>query len=122
MGDLTPWWVAIASGIVASLAGVVGKLWANTREEVASLRAHNAQLRHDINEANATILRLQEEATERGDGHQREHLRDLRRFAGLSTSIDPPQIVAWPPAIVRPTPLKIRGQAKKKPKTPSGEE
>jgi hypothetical protein len=119
MGDLTPWWVATATGIVAALAGVVGKLWANTREEVAELRTANAQLRHELSEANNTIVKLQQDATERGDGHQREHLRDLRRFAGLSTSIDPPpQIGGWPPAIVRAPPSKHRPQPRKRPRSP----
>lgn len=119
MGEMTPWWVGIASGIVCALAAVVGKLWANTREEVSELRTSNAQLRHELSEANATIVRLQQDATERGDEHQREHLRDLRRFAGLSTSMDPPPPSGgWPPAIVRATPPKPRTQPRKRPKPP----
>jgi len=114
MGDLTPWWLATAGGIVTALAGVVGKLWANTREEVTQLRADNAQLRHELSEANAAVVRLQQDATERGDAHQREHVRDLRRIAGLSTSMDPPPLSPWPPVIVRDAPPHKRGPQRKR--------
>lgn len=92
---LTPWWVATAAGVVSALAGVIGKLWADHRRELRELRA-------ELAEANARVVELQEQATERGDEHQREHVRDLRRIAGLSRSIDPPP--AWPPVIIRATP------------------
>jgi anti-sigma-K factor RskA len=77
--------VAIASSIVVALAGVIGKLWSDQKTELRELRAELAS-------ANQRIVELQRE--EHG-----EHVRDLRRFAGLSTSMEPP--AAWPPPVVR---------------------
>jgi hypothetical protein len=100
---MTPWWLAIAVSIVTALGGVIGKLWASARAEGTRLRADNEQLRHDLNEANATAVRPPQGPPERGDAHQREHVRDLRRIAGLSTSMDPPPLNALAPIIVRET-------------------
>jgi len=111
---MAPWWLAIAGGIVTTLAGVVAKLWSDSRQEVSTLRTDNAQLRHELAQANSTIVQLQQEATERGDQHQREHLRDLRRFAGLSNSMDPPPLSPWPPqVVVREAAPKPRPRPKK---------
>lgn len=74
--SLTPWWVAMGAGIVTTLAGVIGKLWADQKREVRELRAELAA-------ANARIVDLQTKNTE-------DHVRDLRRFAGISTSLEPP--------------------------------
>lgn len=74
---LTPWWVAIGTGVVSTLAGVIGKLWSDQKREVRDLRAELAA-------ANARIVELQKET-------QHEHVRDLRRFAGISTSLEPPR-------------------------------
>jgi hypothetical protein len=113
MGEMAPWWLTIAGAIVTTLTGVIAKLWSDSRQELATLRADNAQLRHELAEANGAIVRLQVEATERGDQHQREHVRDLRRFAGLSTSMDPPPLSPWPPVVVREAGPKPRARPKK---------
>lgn len=75
---MAPWWVAIAGGIVTTLAGVIGKLWSDQKREVR-------ELRDELAAANARIVELQQTTSS-------EHMRDLRRFAGLSTSLEPPRI------------------------------
>jgi hypothetical protein len=86
---LTPWWVASAVGIVTALGGVIGKLWSAQREEVRGLRAELAA-------ANARIVELQTTASARIVEQQKhdheEHVRDLRRMAGIAAS--------WPPPII----------------------
>lgn len=84
--ELAPWWVAVASGAVAALAAAVGKVWSDQRAEIRQLRA-------ELAEANARLVELQR--AEHG-----EHVRDLRRFAGISTSIEPPA-AGWPPPVIR---------------------
>lgn len=84
LGELAPWWVAIATGAVAALAAAVGKVWSDQRAEIR-------QLRDDLAQANARAAELQR--TEHG-----EHVKDLRRMAGLSTSLPP---AAWPPPVIR---------------------
>jgi hypothetical protein len=74
---MAPWWVAIAIGIVTSLGGVIGKLWSDQKREVR-------ELRDELAAANARIVELQQKTSD-------EHVRDLRRFAGLSTSLEPPR-------------------------------
>jgi hypothetical protein len=101
---LTPWWIAAATGAFGGVAGVIGKVWAAHRAVVAELRTELATARAELAEANATIVRLQEQATQRGDEHQREHLKDLRRLAGLSNSLEPPRPGEWPPVIIREAP------------------
>jgi hypothetical protein len=85
VGELTPWWLATAGGIVTALAGVIGKLWSDQKREVRELRAELAA-------ANARLLELQREGSE-------HYVRDLRRMAGLSTSSPP--VVGWPPPVIR---------------------
>lgn len=84
---LEPWWVAIATGAVATLAGAAGKVWSDQRAEIR-------QLRDELAQANARASELQRSGTD-------EHVRDLRRIAGLSTSIDPPARAGWPPPVIR---------------------
>lgn len=83
MGEL-PWWVPMGAAAVAASAAAAGKVWADMRAEIRQLRA-------ELAEANARAAASQRE--EHG-----EHVRDLRRIAGLSTSLEPP---AGPP---RPRP------------------
>ena len=85
MSELAPWWVAIGSGAVAALAAAAGKIWSDQRAEIR-------QLRDDLAKANARAAELQRE--EHG-----EHVRDLRRIAGLSTS--QPPVEGWPPPVIR---------------------
>jgi hypothetical protein len=104
-GTVEPWWLAIASGIVICLVGTIGKLWTDHRTTVRELRAELAT-------ANATVVELQRAAELRSDEHQAEHRRDLRRFAGISTSVDPPPIPGgWPP-VIRAAPVRKRGPPK----------
>lgn len=70
--DGEPWWLAVACGAAAAVAAAAGKVWADQRAEIR-------QLREDLKQAN-----------ERASELPAEHVRDLRRIAGLSTSIDPP--------------------------------
>lgn len=100
-GELLPWVLSIGGGIVATLIGVVGKLWAERAADRRDHRTEVDQLRHELAEANETIVQLQREAQQRTDGISREHLRDLRRLAGLSTSLEPPARDPWPPVIIR---------------------
>jgi hypothetical protein len=82
--SLAPWWIASATGLVTFLAGVIGKLWTDGKAEVRELRAELAA-------ANARLVELQTRETS-------EHVRDLRRIAGISTSQPAP---AWPPPVIR---------------------
>jgi hypothetical protein len=94
-GELVPWVLSIGGGIVATLLGVVGKLWAERAAERREHRAELDQLRHELAEANEQIVALQRET-------QGAHLRDLRRLAGLSTSLEPPaRADPWPPVVIR---------------------
>lgn len=72
-----PWWVAIAVTAGAGLAAAAGKVWLDLRGEIRQLRA-------DLENANKRATEVQR--TEHG-----EHVRDLRRIAGLSTSDPPPR-------------------------------
>lgn len=112
-GALTPWLLSIGGGIVAALVGVIGKLWAERAAERREHREEVAQLRHELDEAHDRIRELQNEAQKRSDEHQAEHRRDLRRLAGLSTSVEPPPRDAWPPVIVRAAPARALPPAKK---------
>lgn len=116
-GDaLGPWWVGIGAGIVTTLLGTIGKLWAELASVRRDARAQLEQRDTELAEANQLIVQLQREATERGDAHQREHVRDLRRMVGLSTSVDPPPMnAAYPPVVVRTAPVQTRRTPKKKP-------
>ena len=105
-GDaLGPWWLAIAAGIVTALGGVIGKMWTALAAERREHAGELAALRHELAEANDRVVELQREANERGDVFQREHVRDLRRIAGLS-SIEPGRPSPWPPVIIRAEPVK----------------
>lgn len=84
--ELTPWWVATGSGVVAALAGVIGKLWSDHMAGVRALREELAATRAQLAEANARNVELQKSDHE-------EHVRDLRRIAGLAAS--------WPPQVIR---------------------
>lgn len=86
MGELAPWWVAVASGAVAALAAAAGKVWSDQRAEIR-------QLREELAQANARAAEAQR--AEHG-----EHVKDLRRIAGLSTSLQPPA-AGWPPPVIR---------------------
>lgn len=83
-----PWWVASAAATVGTLGAAAGKVWADQRAEIKQLRA-------DLALANERAAAAQRE--EHG-----EHVRDLRRIAGLSTSLEPPA----PSAPVVPRPRK----------------
>lgn len=85
-----PWWVASAAAVVGSLGAAAGRVWSEQRSEIKQLRA-------DLAAANARNVELQRE--EHG-----EHVRDLRRFAGLSTSLEPPASSA--PVVPRPRPKR----------------
>lgn len=111
-GELTPWWIGITTGVVTAAAGVIGKVWTELRRELRDTRAELAA-------ANARVVELQQLASKRGDELQREHVRDLRRFAGVSTSLEPPAHGGWPPAIVREQPPRIRKPRKKGPEPPT---
>lgn len=101
-GELLPWVLSIGGGIVATLIGVVGKLWSERAAERREHRTEVDQLRHELSEANDTIVELQREAQLRTDGISREHVRDLRRVAGLSSSVQPPaRADPWPPVVIR---------------------
>ena len=76
---LTPWWLGIGVSMATSAGAVIGKLWTENRAIRAELAA-----------ANDRVVTLQLEASKRSDEHQSAHRRDLRRLAGLSTSMDPP--------------------------------
>lgn len=69
-------WVGLACGAAAAVAAAAGKVWADQRAEIR-------QLREDLKAANERASELQ--SAEHG-----EHVRDLRRIAGLSNSIEPP--------------------------------
>jgi hypothetical protein len=84
--ELTPWWVATGAGLVTALAGVIGKLWSDHMASVRALREDLASARSQLAEANARNAELQKSEHE-------EHVRDLRRIAGLAAS--------WPPQIIR---------------------
>jgi len=70
-GDVAPWWIAIATGIVAALAGAIGKLW-----------SENRALRRELDDARQANIEDQQTSF-------REHRRDLRSLIGLPTSLDP---------------------------------
>lgn len=83
--ELTPWWVALGTGVVSALAGVIGKLWAAHMAEVKALRAELATARAELDAANKRNVELQQQTSH-------EHVKDLRRIAGLAAS--------WPPAVI----------------------
>lgn len=112
-GSLVPWLLSIGGGIVATLVGVVGKLWAERATERREHRAEVAQLRQELDDANAQVVELQKAAQQRSDEYQAEHRRDLRRLAGLSTSLEPPPRDVWPPTIIRSTPERALPPARK---------
>ncbi len=95
-GSLDPWLLSIGGGIVTTLLAVIGKLWTERATERREHRDEVAQLRAELATANERILELSREAQERTDGHTRDHLRDLRRLAGLPSSSGP-----WP-AVISP--------------------
>lgn len=96
MGEaLTPWWVAIATGIVTTLGGVIGKLWTDNvalRRELAAANAHAEELREQLH---------------------RDHKRDLRKVIGWPTSLDPPPPFVETRILVREEP-KSTGPHKKR--------
>ena len=113
-GDvLGPWWVGIGAGIVSALVGTVGKLWSELATVRRELGAELASARAELAEANERIVQLQGESNDRGDVFQREHVRDLRRIAGLSTSVEPPRPDPWPPVIIRASPARGRPPPRK---------
>lgn len=69
-------WIALAVAGVGGIAAAAGKVWADQRSEIR-------QLREELAEANvrASVVVREEHG---------EHVRDLRRIAGLSTSIPTP--------------------------------
>ena len=75
--------VAIAGTIIAALVVAIGVLWKALKDE----RAVSASLQAQLNQ---------------------DHKRDLRRVAGLSTSLDPPALP--------PPPLLIRDSTPKPPR------
>ena len=87
---LTPWWVALGVGAVTTLAGVIGKLWTDQRREATAAAAVAAdearELRAALAAANDRNVLLQQSSTA-------EHVKDLRRIAGLAAS--------WPPPVIR---------------------
>ena len=83
--ELTPWWVATGAGVVTALAGVIGKLWSDHMAGVRVLREDLATARSQLADANARNAELQKTEHE-------EHVRDLRRIAGLTASFPPPII------------------------------
>jgi hypothetical protein len=91
---MEPWWLAIASGIVLTLAGAIGKLW-----------SENRTLRREIVEAHGQNAELQAAAF-------REHRHDLRVIAGLPTSGMPPGIDPLRPPII------LRNASPKRPRAP----
>jgi hypothetical protein len=103
-GEVAPWWLAIASGIVLALTGAIGKLWAENR----ALRRENRELGDRLADANAHNAELQAAAF-------REHRRDLRVFAGLPTSGAPPPSLdpLRPPILIREAAPKRQRAAKK---------
>ena len=110
---LGPWWVGIGAGVVSSLVATIGKLWAEMAKERRERAEEMAAVRHELAEANDRVVQLQTEANERGDVFQREHVRDLRRIAGLSNSLEPPRPDAWPPAVVRAAAPRARSAPRK---------
>jgi hypothetical protein len=113
-GGLLPWVLSIGGGIVATLLATIGKLWTERATERREHRDELAQLRHELEEANERIVQLQNEAQQRSDEHQAEHRRDLRRLAGLSTSLEPPAPRGpYPPVIIRETVARPLPPAKK---------
>ena len=93
-GDsVEPWWLAIASGIVLTLVGAIGKLW-----------SENRSLRRELGDAHEHNAELQAAAF-------REHRRDLRVIAGIPTSGAPPGLdPIRPPIVMRDAPKKRRPQ------------
>jgi hypothetical protein len=114
-GDaLGPWWVGIGAGIVSSLVAVIGKLWAELAKERRERGEEVGLIRHELAEANDRVVQLQADANQRGDVFQREHVRDLRRIAGLSTSVEPPpRSDPWPPVVIRSAPTRARPPPRK---------
>lgn len=96
-GELTPWLLSIGGGVVTTLLAVVGKLWSKLEAERATHAAELASVRGELAEANDLVVKLQREGQDRSEGHTREHLRDLRRLAGLSSGTSGP----WP-AVITP--------------------
>jgi hypothetical protein len=110
-GEVAPWWIAIATGIVAALAGAIGKLW-----------SENRVLRRELDAARQENITDQQESF-------REHRRDLRSLIGLPTSIDPGPLALGvqpldlatrarldplrPPILVRAPATKRRAAAKR---------
>jgi len=108
MGDaLQPWWLAIAGATVTTLVGTIGKLWSELKAERIARASEVAGLRAELQQANDRVVLLTTEANARGDEWQREHVRDLRRFAGISTSLEPPR-GDYPPPVIRAAPLPPR--------------
>lgn len=113
-GGLTPWLLSIGGGIVTTLLAVAGKLWAKLDSERTAHAAQLERLQHELAEANEKIVSLQNEAQQRSDEHQAEHRRDLRRLAGLSTSLEPPRPAGpWPPVVIREAPVRPQLPPKK---------
>jgi hypothetical protein len=79
---------------VTGLVGVFGKLWTDKCRELTEARA-------DLAAANQRIVELQRDDQVRAGQLVTEHVRDLRRMAGLSTSLGPPSQSPWPPPVVR---------------------
>lgn len=97
-----PWVLSIGGGIVSTLLAVIGKLWSERASERREHRDELAAVRHELEQANDRVVELQNQAQQRSDEHQAEHRRDLRRLAGLSTSLEPPaRAGAWPPVVIR---------------------
>lgn len=94
-----PWWLGIGAAIVTSLVAVIGKLWATIGSERANSATQLAQKDWELQQANDRIVELQQRGKD-------EHVRDLRRMAGLSHSIDPPRPDPWPPVVIRAAPTR----------------
>jgi hypothetical protein len=112
-GSLVPWVLSIGGGIVTTLLGVIGKLWADRATRDREHRDELATVRHELEQANDRVVELQQAAQARSDSHQAEHRRDLRRLAGLSTSLEPPARDAWPPVVIREGNARALPPAKK---------
>lgn len=102
MSDVAPWFLTIAGGAATLLCGAIGKLWTDNRA-----------LRRELADAHETNAHLQAEAFS-------AHRRDLRMFAGLPTSIDPPpdpgelRDPLRPPIVIRQAQQTRRTQRKKR--------
>lgn len=95
----SPWWLALAAGVVTTLAAAIGKLWTDNitlRKEATAQRREADERLAKSHELSNTI--------------NTAHKRDLRRTIGWPVSLEPPPEAAV--SLVRDKPHRPRAPKK----------